>query len=159
MSFSKTISPGLRVGAAYGPKEIIHKFNLGKQGQDVHTSNLNQAMVAEYIKSGAYPGRIAKNCELYGKKMELMYEMGKKYLPEGTGLVKPEGGMFMWAELPEKYNVTEMFQAAVDAKVAYVPGTHFYSAGGHHNTMRLNYTMVDEEKIIRGMEILGKLFK
>lgn len=159
LSFSKTISPGLRVGAAYGPREVISKFNMGKQGMDVHTPNLNQALVAEYLKSGAYPAHVEENCRLYQSKMSVMYEMAEKYFPEGTQLVRPEGGMFMWAELPERFDAAAMFQKAVEQKVAYVPGTHFYARGGHLNTMRLNFTMVDEERIRRGMKTLGELFR
>ena len=158
LSFSKTISPGLRVGAAYAAPEIIHKFNLGKQGQDVHTANLNQAMVAEYIKSGAYPEGIARNIAYYRGKMETMVEMAKTVFPAGTQVVAPEGGMFLWVELPEGCDATAAFGKAVENKVAYVPGTHFYHDGGHNNTMRLNFTMVDEERIRAGMERLGKLF-
>lgn len=159
LSFSKTISPGLRVGAAYAAPEIIHKFNLGKQGQDVHTANLNQAMVAEYIKSGAYPEGIARNIAYYRGKMETMVEMAKTVFPAGTQVVAPEGGMFLWVELPEGCDATAAFGKAVENKVAYVPGTHFYHDGGHNNTMRLNFTMVDEERIKAGMERLGKLFE
>ncbi len=158
MSFSKTVSPGLRVGAAYADKQIIAKFNLGKQGQDVHTANLNQVMVAEYIKSGAYPKGVEKNCALYKAKMELMYEQAVRYLPEGTAIVKPMGGMFLWAELPGGINATELFQEGVNRKVAYVPGTHFYAEGGHHNTLRLNFTMVEDDRIEKGMKTLGELF-
>ena len=155
MSFSKTISPGLRVGAAYAPRQVICKFNLGKQGMDVHTSNLTQDLVADYVFSGKYPAHIEDNCDKYRDKCALMYELAVKYLPEGTKVVRPEGGMFLWAELPKSVNVTELFKKAVDAGVAYVPGTHFYAHGGHNNTLRLNFTMVDEDKIRQGMKILG----
>lgn len=158
MSFSKTISPGLRVGAAYGPAEVIAKFNIGKQGEDVHTANLNQSMVAEYIKSGAYPGRVAQNCVLYSGKMDAMYQAILKYFPQGAKVVRPEGGMFIFVELPAHLNATELFESAVQRKVAYVPGTHFYPDGGHHNTLRLNYTMAEEEQIEKGIKILGELF-
>ena len=158
MSFSKTISPGLRVGAAYGPKEVIQKFNLGKQGQDVHTSNLTQALAAQYLDQGLYEKGVARNCEMYRGKCKLMYDLALRYMPAGSKIVKPEGGMFLWVELPEGMDATEMFQTGVENKVAYVPGTHFYAEGGHHNTMRLNFTMVSEEKIEAGMKILGKLF-
>jgi len=158
MSFSKTISPGLRVGAAYAPAEIIAKFNLGKQGQDVHTSNLTQGLVCEYIKEGAYFGGIEANCAYYAGKLDAMYAAAQKYFPKGTKLVKPEGGMFLWAELPEGIDATALFEEAVRRKVAYVPGTHFYAHGGHHNTLRLNYTMADEAQIEKGMQLLGELF-
>jgi len=158
LSFSKTISPGLRMGAAYANPAIIHKFNLAKQGIDVHTPNLTQDLVAEYIGAGLYEERIGKNCDLYRDKCALMFEEAQKHFPEGTKLVRPEGGMFIWAELPEEYNCTELFKTAVEAGVAYVPGTHFYAHGGHHNTLRLNFTMVSEEKIREGMARLGKVF-
>jgi len=159
LSFSKTISPGLRVGAAYGPREVIHKFNLGKQGQDVHTANLNQAMVARYIESGVYPAHIRDNCAQYAGKLAAMFEAAERFFPEGTQLVRPQGGMFMWAALPERFNATQLFKTAVENKVAYVPGTHFYAGGGHHNTLRLNFTMASEERILRGMETLGALLR
>lgn len=158
MSFSKTISPGLRVGAAYAPAEIIAKFNLGKQGQDVHTSNLTQQMVCEYIREGAYFDGVAANCAYYAGKLDAMYAAAEKYFPQGTKLVKPEGGMFLWAELPEGIDATALFEEAVGRKVAYVPGTHFYAQGGHDNTLRLNYTMADEAEIEKGMQLLGELF-
>ena len=158
MSFSKTISPGLRVGAAYAPVEIIAKFNLGKQGQDVHTSNLTQQMVCEYIREGAYFDGIAANCAYYAGKLDAMYAAAEKYFPQGTKLVKPEGGMFLWAELPEGIDATALFEEAVRRKVAYVPGTHFYAQSGHDNTLRLNYTMADEAEIEKGMQLLGELF-
>lgn len=158
MSFSKTISPGLRVGAAYAPAEIIAKFNLGKQGQDVHTSNLTQGLVCEYIKEGAYFGGIEANCAYYAGKLDAMYAAAQKYFPKGTKLVKPEGGMFLWAELPEGIDATALFEEAVRRKVAYVPGTHFYAHGGHDNTLRLNFTMADEAQIEKGMQLLGELF-
>ncbi len=158
MSFSKTISPGLRVGAAYAPAPIIQKFNIAKQGQDVHTANLTQGMVCEYIREGAYAEGILKNCAYYAGKMEAMYRAAQKYFPAGTKLVKPQGGMFLWAELPDGLDATALFQKAVGKKVAYVPGTHFYAHGGHHNTLRLNYTMADEAQIEKGMQLLGELF-
>lgn len=159
ISFSKTISPGLRVGAAYGDAAIIHKFNLGKQGMDVHTSNLSQALVAAYVKSGAYFKGIERNCNLYRDKLDAMYQAALDFFPEGTQVVRPDGGMFLWASLPEALDATALFSKAVEKKVAYVPGTHFYADGGHHNTLRLNFTMVDVEHIMAGMKRLGDLFQ
>jgi 2-aminoadipate transaminase len=158
-SFSKIISPGLRVGGAFGNKEIIFKFNLGKQGQDVHTANLNQEMVARYYREGYLYPHIGEINDYYRGKAALMYETATRYMPEGTRVIRPEGGMFLWAELPEQLNATELFSEAVRNKVAYVPGTHFYPDGGHHNTLRLNFTMVSEEKIEKGMKVLGEMFK
>ena len=158
ISYSKTISPGVRVGAAYANPAIIQKFVLAKQGADVHSPNLTQNMVAGYLAEGCLPAGIQHNCDLYKDKLALMCDLAEKYFPEGTKLVRPEGGMFIWLELPENINATEMFSEAVKRKVAYVPGTHFYADGGHDNTLRLNFTMVSEDKIKKGMKILGDMF-
>lgn len=155
ISFSKTISPGLRVGAAYANRDVITKFNLGKQGMDVLTPNLNQELVANYIASDSFPRRIKANCELYSHKLDLMYSIASNI--KSCTVHKPNGGMFLWMDLPEHMNAEEMFKEAVDRKVAYVPGTHFYPEGGHLNTIRLNFTMVDDDKIQKGMEILSSL--
>jgi len=157
MSFSKTISPGLRVGAAFGDEQIIDKFRLGKQGQDVHTANLNQALVACFLKSGAYPARVEKNRLLYKKKMEQMHQLVLETFPKGTKAVKPDGGMFIWVELPEGMNATELQEKAIKNKVLYIAGTHFYEEGGHDNTLRLNFTMADEATIEKGITKLGKV--
>lgn len=157
MSFSKTISPGLRVGAAYGHKDIIAKFNLGKQGQDVHTANLNQLMVAKFVEKGLFRPHIESIIEKYAGKAKLMCDLADKYFPKGSKTVRPEGGMFTWTDLPEGMDALELFPKAVEAKVAYVPGTHFYAGGGHMNTLRLNYTMASVEQIEKGMKRLGDL--
>jgi len=159
MSFSKTVSPGLRVGAAYGPREIIHKFNLGKQGQDLHTSNLSQRLVSEYIRRGWFEEGVAHNCSLYKDKLALMHKLCEEYFPQGSLITDPDGGMFLWVELPEKLDAEALFPLAVERKVAYVPGTHFYPDLSHKNTLRLNYTMASEEQIEKGMKILGDLFR
>jgi 2-aminoadipate transaminase len=84
---------------------------------------------------------------------------GFESFPEGTKLTKPQGGLFVWAELPENINTTALLQKAVDNGVAYVPGTHFYPNGGHHNTIRLNFSNSPEDKIVIGMEKLAKVLK
>lgn len=157
-SFSKIISPGLRVGAAVGPKEVIGKMVLGKQGADVHTANLTQDMVAEYVKQGCLEEHIADICQMYRQQRDKMMECIAQYFPKEIKVVKPQGGLFIWAELPEHMNATELFHQAVENKVAYVPGTHFYDEGGHHNTLRLNFSMASMEEIDKGIYTLGNMF-
>lgn len=159
VSFSKTISPGLRVGAAVAHKDIIAKFNMCKQGQDVNSPQLNQMLVREYIERGLMKARIRKNIEMYKEQMNAMLEAISREFPQDVKTVKPEGGMFIWVELPDKIDALELFEAAVKRKVAFVPGTHFYAEGGHKNTLRLNFTMVSVDKIQKGIKILGELIK
>ena len=155
-SFSKIISPGLRVGYVAGDPAIIRKCTVGKQSTDVHTANLNQAVVDQFIRRNLLPGHIASICAEYGKKMKLMLDQLSAF-PGGVSFTKPEGGLFIWAELPENISALDLLNKAIEKKVAFVPGTHFCVGGGHENTLRLNFSNSMEEQIITGMGILKDL--
>ena len=155
-SFSKIISPGLRVGYVAGAPAIIRKCTVGKQSTDVHTANLNQASVDQFIRRNLLPGHIASICAEYGKKMKLMLDQLSAF-PGGVSFTKPEGGLFIWAELPENISALDLLNKAIEKKVAFVPGTHFCVGGGHENTLRLNFSNSMEEQIITGMGILKDL--
>lgn len=155
-SFSKIISPGLRIGYVAGDPAIIRKCTVGKQSTDVHTANLNQAIVDQFIRRNLLPGHIASICAEYGKKMKLMLDQLSAF-PGGVSFTKPEGGLFIWAELPENISALELLNKAIEKKVAFVPGTHFCVGGGHENTLRLNFSNSTEEQIITGMGILKDL--
>ena len=157
-SFSKIISPGMRVGYLVAEKDILRKCTIGKQGTDLHTPNLNQAIVDQFLRRGLLEPHIASIIPAYKEKMELMLKELDSF-PAGTKYTVPEGGLFIWVEMPETFNATEVFQEAVENNVAYVPGTHFYPYGGHHNTFRLNFSNSTPEQIKEGMEKLRKLFE
>lgn len=157
-SFSKIISPGMRVGFLVAQKDILRKCTIGKQGTDLHTPNLNQAIVDQFLRRGLLKPHIESIIPAYKEKMELMLEELKSF-PEGTKVFVPEGGLFIWVEMPETFNATELFAAAVEEGVAYVPGTHFYPYGDHHNTLRLNFSNSTPEQIKVGMAKLRKLFE
>ena len=157
-SFSKIISPGMRVGFVVAQKDILRKCTIGKQGTDLHTPNLNQAIVDQFLRRGLLKPHIESIIPAYKEKLELMLKELDSF-PEGTKYIVPEGGLFIWVEMPENFNATEMFQKAVEANVAYVPGTHFYPYGGHHNTLRLNFSNSTPEQIKEGMGKLRKLFE
>ena len=152
-SFSKIISPGLRVGYIAGDSAVIRKCTVGKQSSDVHTANLTQAIVDQFIRRNLLPDHIRDICSEYGKKMKLMLDLLAGF-PEGIRYTKPEGGLFIWVELPAHINAADMLNKAIDRKVAYVPGTHFCVGGGHENTLRLNFSASTEEQINIGMNIL-----
>ena len=157
-SFSKIISPGLRVGFVVAQKDILRKCTIGKQGTDLHTPNLNQAIVDQFLRRGLLKPHIESIIPAYREKLNLMLSELDAF-PKGTTYIVPEGGLFIWVEMPEAFNATEMFQKAVEANVAYVPGTHFYPYGGHHNTLRLNFSNSTPEQIKEGMAKLRKLFE
>ena len=153
MSFSKIISPGLRVGAAIADPRIIQKYNIAKQGEDLHTANLSQEIVNAYMLSGKAEPHIESICAQYRDKRDAMLKKMEEW-PESITYTKPDGGLFIWASLPRHMNAVDMFKQCVDAGVAYVPGVHFFPEGGHENTMRLNFSMASFEQIEKGMDIL-----
>ncbi len=153
LSFSKIISPGLRVGAAIADARIIQKYNIAKQGEDLHTANLSQEIVDAFMRSGKVEKHIETVCANYKGKRDAMLAKLEAF-PKGVTFTKPDGGLFIWVTLPEGMNAVTMFQQCVDAGVAYVPGVHFFPEGGHENTMRLNFSMASFEQIDKGMDIL-----
>ena len=158
-SFSKYVAPGMRLGAAAVSNPLLlRKMVIGKQSADVHSPTLNQAIVDAYLCKGLMPGHLERICGDYRNQLNAMLD-GFKHFPEGTKHTLPEGGLFVWAELPEGTDGMKVFEAAVEANVAFVPGTHFYTEGGHMNTMRLNFSMCDIPTIQTGMERLGAVIK
>ena len=155
-SFSKYIAPGLRLGAAVVPDaSLLRKMVIGKQSVDVHSPLLTQAIVELYLEKGLLPGHLERICGEYRVQLSAMLD-GFRYLPDGVAHTVPEGGLFVWASLPEGMNALEKLQRAIEKNVAFVPGTHFYPDGGHHNTFRLNFSMQSVENIALGMQKLGE---
>jgi 2-aminoadipate transaminase len=155
-SFSKIISPGLRVGYIAGDASVIRKCTIGKQSTDVHTANLNQAIVDQFIRRNLLPDHIQAICKGYGAKMRQMLKCLELF-PDDVVYTRPQGGLFIWAEMPAGIDAVLMLQKAVERKVAYVPGTYFCSDGGHLNTLRLNFSNSTEEQIETGMSILREI--
>ena len=158
-SFSKYIAPGLRVGAAAVPHAgLLRKLVIGKQSSDVHSPILTQAIVELYLEKGLLPGHLARICAAYRAQLNAMLE-GFSFFPEGTRHTLPQGGLFVWAELPKGVDAMAALNRAIEQNVAFVPGTHFYPDGGHANTLRLNFSMQEADVIRVGMERLGRAIK
>ena len=156
-SFSKVISPGLRVGFLCAPPDLLRKCTIGKQSSDVHTSLLSQAIVDAYLRRGLLMPHVKEICESYSQQCSAMLSL----LESCAGVksfTRPEGGLFIWAELREDLNAVELLKEAIDSLVAYVPGTHFFEGGGHLNTLRLNFSMSPVDSIRIGMEKLNHVF-
>ena len=156
-SFSKVISPGLRVGYLVAHPGILRKCTIGKQSTDVHTALINQAVVDHYLRNDLLMPHVETIRKSYGEKAETMLNMLSK-CGGVARYTKPEGGLFIFCELEEGRNATELLKKAVEKGVAYVPGTHFYAYGGHDNTFRLNFSMPSVEQIRQGMEKLNDVF-
>ena len=155
-SFSKIVSPGLRIGYIAGTASVIRKCTIGKQSTDVHTANLNQAIIDQYIRQNLLPDHIKSICKGYGEKMRLMLKRLEEF-PDDVVFTHPQGGLFIWVEMPHGIDAVRMLQKAVEYKVAYVPGTYFCADGGHLNTLRLNFSNSTPEQIDTGMNVLKRI--
>ena len=157
-SFSKVIAPGLRVGFMAGNEPLIQKCTICKQSADVHSPQLNQAIVSEYMRRGLLKPHVLAVCKAYSLQMTAMLEELDK-IEEIVDHTVPEGGLFIFASIGEGLDVAPLFNLAVQNMVAFVPGEPFYPEGGHKNTLRLNFTNADVDTIRRGMSILKNCAK
>lgn len=159
-SFSKILSPGLRVAYCIAPQEITAKMTVGKQASDVHTACLNQMIVDEWFKSYDVDAHIEKIRAIYRKKLELMCGMLDSELGDFVEYVKPEGGLFVWCKLPEDVDMLDFVKRAVEKKVAVVPGNAFLMNDTDSTQyIRLNFSTPSDEGIVKGIKALGELAK
>ncbi len=147
-TLSKTFAPGLRIGFTVAPKEIQRWLVIARQGVDLHTSTFNQALSAEYLQGGHLVRQLPKIIKIYRPRQMAMLQALDRYMPDGFHWTQPDGGMFLWLEGPPGVDAEEIYWKAVEKNVAFVPGKFFYTdEGAGLSTMRLNFTMVDEETI------------
>ncbi len=159
-TFSKTISPGLRIGWITADEEIINTLVKLKQGADLCSPVVNQIITAEFLKNWSLEEHIEKIKERYSKKMNLMLEVLEAYMPKHPELewTKPEGGLFLWLSMPHQTDTYEMFKKAVEEeKVAFIPGFAFYYDGSVKNKMRLNFSYSTPGQIEVGIKRLGRI--
>lgn len=158
-SFSKTIAPGLRVGTMVGSKEIIDALILAKGITDTNTPILAQAICSGFLDRGLLPAHLESMVPLYLERLDAMLGGIKKYFPEEIKYTVPEGGLFVWVDLPDTVNTkTLLKKAAVEYKVSYVPGSAFcVDDGDGIHSIRLNFSANNAEKIDEGLKRLGEL--
>ena len=158
-SFSKILSPGIRLGWVAGPTPIIAQLARAKQGTDLHTSLLVQMIAYELCRQGFFPGHIARIRELYRKRRDLMLSLMRQHFPAEARWTEPEGGLFLWVTLPEGVDAAAILPEAVEEGVAFVAGRPFYAGEGGQNCMRLNFSNASEEQLERGIVRLGAVLK
>lgn len=158
-SFSKTLSPGLRIGWVCAARSVIDKMVLLKQAGDLHTPTLNQIAVAEVVTDG-FDDHVDTLRNAYRVKRDRMLAALERHMPDGVDWTRPEGGMFVWMTLPKGLDAAELLAEALrSVRVAFVPGAAFYADGSGRNTLRLNFSSPGPEQIEEGITRLGQVLR
>ena len=154
-TFSKTLAPGLRLGWVTGPRALLKVLTIAKQATDLHTATLAQRATARLLATFDYAGHIAALMPVYGERAQAMLTSLERHMPQGTKWTKPDGGMFLWMELPGGLDAATLLPRAVEQKVAFVPGAPFFANAPQAQFVRLNYSNRPPDLIDEGMRRLG----
>ncbi|MEW5552902.1 PLP-dependent aminotransferase family protein [Peribacillus frigoritolerans] len=156
-TFSKIFTPGLRLGWICADESFIEKYVAFKQTADLHTDSLAQRITAKYLEIYDMEEHIKKIKAVYKTKCTDMMRSIEEFFPKNLSYSKPEGGLFIWVELPEGIDSAHIFTECLKNNVACVPGTPFFPNGTQKNTLRLNYSNMSNEKIIEGIKRMGEV--
>ena len=154
-TFSKILSPGIRLGWVVAPPPVLEKINLGKQATDLCTSTLSQLMVEAYFEQGQWRDYVDSLTEIYRARRDTMLDALAEFLPPEADWTRPSGGLFIWVTLPDYIDTTDLLARALRENVAFVPGEAAYLDGRGRSSMRLNFSGVGEEAIREGVRRIG----
>ena len=158
-SFSKILSPGMRVGWVCAPRRIIEKLVLMKQASDLHSPSINQ-VVMHRVAESVFDTQVEKLVDAYRERRDGLLAALAANMPQGVTWTRPDGGMFVWVTLPEGTDATALLARAVkEARVAFVPGGAFHADGAGRNTLRLSFTLADKRAVSEGIPRLAALLK
>jgi len=158
-SFAKVAFPGLRVGWIVAPPPAIERLRLVKQMSDLHTDQLAQATLAEFLKRGFFHKHLTRMRKIYADRLIALDEALRKYMPEGVWWTHPAGGMCLWLELPAGFDASELLIHARERGVLFAPGRYFYVQSPLPNTLRLGFASLNEKQLARGVAILADLLR
>jgi 2-aminoadipate transaminase len=158
-SFSKIVSPGFRIGWICAQTDLMDKINISKQAADLHSSTFAQYILHQYLTDYDVEVHLTKLRKVYNSQKNKMIESIEKFFPEEVKFTRPEGGMFLWVTMPDHISSRDLIDQVLPQKVAFVPGDTFFVDGTGINTMRLNYTNSPEDKIEKGIKIMGDSMK
>lgn len=158
-TFSKTLSPGMRLGWLVASEEIVQTVVIAKQAADLHTSTIEQHAAARLLACFDYNGHVAQLCRVYGERSQTMLAAIERFFPSEARWTRPEGGLFLWVQLPERINAETLFAEALADGVAFVPGRSFFACKPRLNFMRLNFSNQKPEMIEEGIKRIGALLK
>ena len=156
-SFSKIMAPGFRLGWIIGAPELLDMIYVCKQALDLCPPIMDQYMAAEFMAGGELDKNLAHTIDLYRSKRDYLLSLLEKYMPAGVSWTHPEGGLFLFVTLPENIDTVSLYDRALSSGVAYVAGSFFYVDGSHKNTMRLNFSFLDKERMEPGIKLLASL--
>jgi 2-aminoadipate transaminase len=154
-TFSKILSPGIRLGWAAAPRPVLQKMNLGKQAADLCSSSMTQLFVSAYFEEGDWRAYVNSLIELYRRRRDAMLDALAEHFPREAAWTRPQGGLFIWATLPDYIDTTDLLARALRENVAFVPGRAAYLDGRGGSSMRLNFSGVDEPAIREGVRRIG----
>ncbi len=157
-TFSKIISPGLRIGWIAASRQTMGVFERVKQCTDLHTNEFAQYVIYEFVQNGALDRHIERIKAAYHARRDAMLRAMSEFFPDTVTWTKPDGGLFLWVRLPESADAGQLFHAAIEEKVAYVPGKPFHPDGSGANSLRLNFSNASLENIHEGIKRLGRVF-
>ena len=156
-SFSKIVVPSFRLGWIVAPDWLMKPLVIAKQAADLHTNYFSQQVILQYLKDNALDNHVEKITVFYGKQKQAMMDAIEQYFPKDVSVAESEGGMFLWVTLPKGMSAMDLFDKAINEKVAFVPGKPFYVGDEiEENTLRLSYVTVDEKTILEGIKRLGQ---
>jgi 2-aminoadipate transaminase len=158
-TFSKILSPGLRLGWTAAPPPVLDKLNLAKQSADLCSSPLSQYFVVSYFANRDWRAYLRGLVELYRRRRDTMLDALQEHLPAEAEWTHPRGGLFVWARLPDYIDTTDLLARALRDNVAFVPGAGSYLDGRGHNSMRLNFSASDGDAIREGVRRIGEVVK
>jgi len=156
-TFSKILSPGIRLGWVAAPPPVLEKINLGKQAADLCTSTLTQLLVRAYFDEGIWRDYIESLNEIYRARRDAMLDALAEFFPRQAEWTRPGGGLFIWVTLPDFIDTTDLLARALRENVAFVPGEGAYLDGRGRNSMRLNFSASDEDTIREGVRRIGEV--
>ena len=158
-SFSKILSPGMRVGWVCAPRNVIEKLVLMKQASALHSPSINQ-MAIHRVAETAFDSQVGRLIDAYRSRRDDLLAALEEHMPKGVTWTRPDGGMFVWVTLPEDIDATELLARAVkEARVAFVPGSAFHADGTGRNTLRLSFTLATPYAVKEGIPRLAALLR
>jgi 2-aminoadipate transaminase len=158
-SFSKIAFPGLRVGWIVGPRVVVERLAELKQGTDLHSDQLSQAVLLRFAASGRLAEHRRRMVEAGRERLRAVLGACERHLPEGSVWTRPQGGMNLWVRLPEPLDASQMLGRAVEAGVSYLPGRYFAVGRAEPGALRLSFAGLPPERIEEGLRILGEVFR